>query len=225
MPQPPLRSHPRPERERLNTQMNAGVGHQFEARPVARAGSRSRAGNAMGRARSGVLDGALKSVVARGTRATSMSGIAAAGGVAKATVYNHFRTKDDVLRALLDREVDGAGGLALGGSTLREGLAAAADRVAEHPAGRTLAVREPEVLAALVSAAPNDTRARRLVADVLERHAIAPTPPRVEMVLRTLASFLACPGQREGRAAVVAVLASALVSPADEPAIVTGEEP
>ena len=31
-----------------------------------------------------------------------MSGIATLGGVAKATVYNHFRTKDEVWAALTD---------------------------------------------------------------------------------------------------------------------------
>ena len=71
-------------------------------------GPRSRAGNAMGRARAGVLDGALRSVVKQGTRATTMSGIATLGGVAKATVYNHFRTKDEVWAALVADEVDRA---------------------------------------------------------------------------------------------------------------------
>ncbi len=172
----------------------------------------------MGRARSGVLDGALQSVIARGTRATSMSGIAVAGGVAKATVYNHFRTKDEVLQALLERELDRAGGFALAGSNLCAGLAAAATQVAEHPARRTLALQEPEVLAALISAAPDDPLSRRLARNTLENYGLPPTPERVEIVLRTLSTFLACPGRKTDREALVAVLASALVAPGERSA-------
>ena len=68
-------------------------------------GTRSRAGNAMARTRAGLLDGARRAVAAQGCRQTTMNDIAACSGVAKATLYNHFRTKDDVWSALVEAEV------------------------------------------------------------------------------------------------------------------------
>jgi AcrR family transcriptional regulator len=75
------------------------------APPRRSGGTRSRAGNAMARTRAGLLDGARRAVGARGTRRTTMNDIAAQAGVAKATLYNHFRTKDDVWSALVEAEV------------------------------------------------------------------------------------------------------------------------
>ena len=77
-----------------------------------------------------------------------MSGIATLGGVAKATVYNHFRTKDEVWAALLADEVDRAVDVTDSADDLPGALAALADHLAEHPARATLAEREPDVLAA-----------------------------------------------------------------------------
>ena len=56
--------------------------------------------------RAGILSGAASCVARYGTRKTTMGDIAREGGVAKATLYNHFRTKDDVLAALLASQVD-----------------------------------------------------------------------------------------------------------------------
>ena len=108
----------------------------------------------MGRARAGVLDGAMRSVVKQGTRATTMGGIATLGGVAKATVYNHFRTKDDVWAALVAQEIDRASEAASSEEDLEAALVAVFDHLAEHPARATLAEREPDVLARLVAGAP-----------------------------------------------------------------------
>jgi len=74
------------------------------AAPVRAPGTRSRAGNAMSRTRGALLDGARRAVEASGTKIT-MAQVASASGVAKATLYNHFRTRDAVLSALLVDEV------------------------------------------------------------------------------------------------------------------------
>src|SRR5437868_13619535 len=68
-------------------------------------GLRTRAGNTMSRTREGLLDGALSAVERVGVRRLTMAAVAQRSGVAKATLYNHFRTKDEVLAALADREV------------------------------------------------------------------------------------------------------------------------
>src|SRR3954447_25997802 len=73
-----------------------------EPRPA----SRTRSGNGMTRSRACILSGAAKCIAKYGTRKTTMGDIAREGGTAKATVYNHFRTKRHVYAALLADEVD-----------------------------------------------------------------------------------------------------------------------
>ena len=55
----------------------------------------------MDRTRAGLLAGAARAFAEHGLRRSTMQSIAAAAGVAKATLYNHFRTKDEVAAALL----------------------------------------------------------------------------------------------------------------------------
>src|ERR1022692_2179669 len=59
-----------------------------------------RPGSVLARSRTAILTGAGRAVEVSGTR-VSMAQIAAAAGVAKATLYNHFRTREEVLGALL----------------------------------------------------------------------------------------------------------------------------
>lgn len=161
----------------------------------------------MGRARAGVLDGALRSVVTSGTRASTMGGIATLGGVAKATVYNHFRTKDDVWAALLAQEIDRASSVAQGAGDLTTSLRLLFDHLAQHPARATLAEREPDVLARLVAGAPADSRCRDHARVALTGFGVDAGDSEVALVLRTAASLLLAPGsavERQGLAQLVA---------------------
>ena len=115
-------------------------------------GARTRSGNAMGRTRTGLLDGAARAFAERGLRGSTMQSVAAAAGVAKATLYNHFRTKDEVARALLAAELDRLTALTAG-LPAAAALTALADEVAGHPVLRRLADDEPAVLTALLAAA------------------------------------------------------------------------
>ncbi len=105
------------------------------------------------RTRSGLLRGAAVAFAAAGLRDTTMQSIAAAAGVAKATLYNHFRTKDDVVRALLSAELrrlaEEAGSL-----PPAEALVLVADAVADHPVLRTMGRTDPALLVALLGAGP-----------------------------------------------------------------------
>jgi AcrR family transcriptional regulator len=119
-------------------------------------GTHTRAGVGMSRARAGILSGAAKCIAKYGTRKSTMGDIAVAGGVAKATVYNHFRTKSHVYAALLADEVDDlltqiAALPAPAGSaeSVVEALAFAAEWLTEHPVLRALREREPELAARL----------------------------------------------------------------------------
>jgi AcrR family transcriptional regulator len=60
----------------------------------------------MERARTQILVAAADLVTAGGPRAVTMASVARGSSVAKATVYNHFRDRDDVLHALLKTEAD-----------------------------------------------------------------------------------------------------------------------
>src|SRR4051794_24192159 len=99
----------------------------------------------MGRTRVGLLAGAARSFAEHGPRRSTMQSIATAAGVAKATLYNHFRTKDEVSAALLATELDRLTALAEG-LPLDQALAVLSDELGAHPVLRRLAETEPEVL-------------------------------------------------------------------------------
>jgi AcrR family transcriptional regulator len=105
----------------------------------------------MGRTRLGLLAGAARAFAEHGLRRSTMQSIAVAAGVAKATLYNHFRTKDEVVAALLAAELDRLIALAAA-LPLDQALAALSDELGAHPVLRRLAGTEPEVLTALLGA-------------------------------------------------------------------------
>src|ERR687890_2826907 len=96
--------------------------------PVHLPGAHTRSGNAMGRTRLGLLTGAARAFAEHGLRRSTMQSVAAAAGVAKATLYNHFRTKDQVAAALLAAELDRLTALA-SGLPLDQALSTLADEV------------------------------------------------------------------------------------------------
>ena len=102
----------------------------------------------MGRTRIAVLTGARQCLVSHGSK-TTMVDIAAAAGVAKATLYNHFRTKPEVFAALVEHEISCAAAETrelAEVSGLEVALRRLAERVGEHPVVRKLAATEPAVL-------------------------------------------------------------------------------
>ncbi|GAA0261608.1 TetR family transcriptional regulator [Cryptosporangium japonicum] len=163
-------------------------------------GTRVRAGNAMARTRASLLDAAVRLIAERGTRRTSMTDIAQAAGIAKGTLYNHFRNKDEVFAALVEAEIaliaDECRGL-----ELEDALAVAAIRLDTHPALRRVADDDPAALAALVGApleAAGWRVARACAADVLA--ACGRDPRGAELVVRWLASHLAAPDPDDAEA-------------------------
>jgi AcrR family transcriptional regulator len=104
----------------------------------------------MGRTRLGLLAGAARAFAEHGVRRSTMQSVAAAAGVAKATLYNHFRTKDEVAAALLAAELERLTVLTAG-LPLEQALASLSDELGAHPVLRRLAETEPEVLTALLA--------------------------------------------------------------------------
>jgi AcrR family transcriptional regulator len=188
------------------------------AAPQRSGGTRSRAGNAMARTRAGLLDGARRAVGAQGSRRTTMNDIAAQAGVAKATLYNHFRTKDDVWSALVEADVRkvAAECAELG---LVDALAHAARLLSEHPALRRVADAEPIALAGLLARRPTAAGWRAAEEAVRVRLA-ADGRAGDDLVLRWLASHLATPATPPSIRASAETLARGLpVDPATERAV------
>jgi AcrR family transcriptional regulator len=186
------------------------------AAPVRQQGMHTRAGNAMSRTREALLGGAAKAVATTGARIT-MAQVAAAAGVAKATLYNHFRTRDAVLAALVEHQVDQIID-AQAGKPLGTALRDAATAIAEHPVRRGLARVEPAVLASLGridDAAAGWQHARAAVGAALA----AESREGVDTVLRWLASFLLSGAGPDAIARDVAVLLAGLPALAQPPVV------
>jgi AcrR family transcriptional regulator len=183
--------------------------------PVREAGTRTRSGNAMLRTRSAILDAAAGCVERYGVRKTTMSDVAARAGVAKATLYNHFRTKDDVLGALVETQVAALGakcahvaagrplaapvpGLAMPdpGAGLAAALAHAAHQLGSSRPLRRVAADEPALLALLGT--PGEGRlwdAVRAAVTAVLTSAGAPTDrTAVDLVLRWVVAHAMWPG-------------------------------
>ena len=177
------------------------------AAPVRAKGMHTRAGNAMDRTRAALLAGAARAVEVSGTKIT-MAQVAAAAGVAKATLYNHFRTREAVLAALLVDQVD-AIVEAQAGKPLGAALVDAANAIATHPVRRGLIRVEPAVLAAI--GAIDDSAAGWQHARAALGAALADeSRDGVDTVLRWLASFLLSEAEPESIARDVAVLLAGL---------------
>lgn len=177
------------------------------AAPVRVTGTRTRAGNAMNRTRAALLVGARRAVEASGTKIT-MAQVAAGAGVAKATLYNHFRTREAVLSALLTDEIDKLIDR-VARKPLPEALEAAATALSEHPVLRALARREPATLTALARIDPTVAGWRKARDAVCAAVADADRGG-ADLVLRWLASHVVSPSTPDVIAADVEVLVAGL---------------
>lgn len=152
----------------------------------------------MARTRTAVLQGAAECIARQGARKTTMGDIAARSRIAKATLYNHFRTKDDLLSAMVEAEVRRLAADCAEAARTR-GLAAAlrvaAARLATDPALRKVAADEPAMLTALVRPGdgPGWQAARGGVTGVLAAVGRDASAGAVETVLRWLVGQVAAP--------------------------------
>jgi AcrR family transcriptional regulator len=166
----------------------------------------TRTGVAMSRTRRGLLTGARTAFAERGLKKTTMQHVAAAAGVAKATLYNHFRTKDDVATALIAFELDRLAALAAE-LPLTVAVPALAEEVGAHPVLRRLAEAEPETLVQMMG-----LDAERWTDIVLTLgSALRISRPEAELVCRWLLGLVLQPGTAPERAAQAAVVTGQLV--------------
>ena len=151
-------------------------------------GMRVRAGNSMGRTRLALLEAALTAIEKHGARKTTMSDVSRIAKVAKGTLYNHFRSKDELyaeaargaVAALSERAVAVAAA-----DGLARGLTVCAEGVATSGVLARLRADEPAVLGQVVAVAVcPETRAA--VGAVLAAAGVADDPAAVDIVLRWL---------------------------------------
>lgn len=198
-----------------------GNGSLASAAPRRQAGTRTRAGNAMARTRAGLLDGARRALVAGGVRGSTMADIANHAGVAKATLYNHFRTKRDVWEALLGEELHHLAAECAGMPSARA-LGHAATRISTHPVLRAVAGHDPQVPARMLAADRGDghwpTAGALLRRWLDQQGAVAGAAGEAEVaaagsvILRWLASFLTDPAPPDSIAGEAETLARLLPS-------------
>ncbi|SDH10168.1 TetR/AcrR family transcriptional regulator [Klenkia brasiliensis] len=191
-----------PSTEETGTHATVVLGELPLLRPRAGTGPapHTRAGATLAKTRRGLLAGAAVAFAEHGLRRATMQHVAAAAGVAKATLYNHFRTKDDVVAALLEAELQRLTTLAAGLPRERA-LLALAEEVGGHPVLRRLAVTEPEALARLLQAADGGALAGRLGS------ALFLDDDTAAVVLSWLVGLVLAPGTAQQRARQAATMA------------------
>jgi AcrR family transcriptional regulator len=177
------------------------------APPVRPAGGHTRAGNAMERTRAALLDGARRAVATSGTKIT-MAQVAAASGVAKATLYNHFRTREAVLAALLAADIRAVVD-AVADLPLPQALAGAATMVSEHPVPRALSGLDPATLVRLATVDLN-AAGWQLAHEAVRNALVAADRRGADTVLRWFASLLLNPASSAEVAGDVAALLDGL---------------
>ena len=162
----------------------------------------------MGRTRLGLLRGAARAFADRGLRGSTMQSVAVAAGVAKATLYNHFRTKDDVARALLAAELDRLTAQATG-LPLEEALVALSDELGGHLVLRRLVETEPDLLTPML--ALDGAQWAGLVGRLGE--ALGIPEDGAELVGRWLLGVVLQPGRSTTRRRSAALLVAAIAPP------------
>src|SRR5207245_2391919 len=91
-----------------------------------------------------------------GVRRATMGDVASVAGIAKGTLYNHFRTKNDLLTAAIAAGIDALGDDCVtmaagnGKAGLAQALRHAAETLSAHPALVRVAAEEPAELIRLL---------------------------------------------------------------------------
>ena len=138
-----------------------------------------------------------------------MADIANLAGIAKGTLYNHFRAKEAVFAAAIDAGVRSLTDecVTVAADDLSDALALAAERLGTQPALCRLNAEEPAAIAAMTAIDDSEpwVAARSSVKAILDAGGRDASPATVEVVLRWLVSFMGSPGRDvEAQATVIA---------------------
>jgi AcrR family transcriptional regulator len=147
----------------------------------------------MGRTRTALLEATLTAIEKHGARKATMGDVSRIANVAKGTLYNHFRSKDDLYAAAARAAVAELGQRAASVAASRglgAGLAVAATAIAGSPVLARLRSDEPAVLGAALAAAAGD-ETRSAVGAVLAAGGAGADAGAVEITLRWLLGYAA----------------------------------
>jgi len=106
----------------------------------------------MNRTSEAILDGCKTLIARHGISGASMSEIADEAEVSRATLYNHHRDKESVLRTLLEREIAALCALADSDGSSVAALAAIAERIATDPALAAIRISDPVICTQMLTA-------------------------------------------------------------------------
>jgi len=147
----------------------------------------------MGRARHEIVAAAASLIADAGVHAVTMAAVARTAGVAKATVYNHVRDRDELLSAVqsdqsaqLQQQVEA--------QPPEQRLAAAAAWLGESPVLRGLRLHDPHLVLSLSASAISDPAVLAVVGSW------TPDGSDPEAALRWLVSFAVSPAPGDSRA-------------------------
>ena len=103
------------------------------------------------RTRSAILEGTKSLIATVGFQRTNMIDIADTAEVSRATLYNHFRDKPSVLRALLESEIERVFLAIDSGISPTEALSEISRQVSSDPALERMRSTDPAVLVQMLS--------------------------------------------------------------------------
>jgi len=112
------------------------------------------------RTRTALLDGARLVLSEVGVREANMITIADRSRVARATLYNHFRDKEEILHALLDSEIARMSELAKSASNRSEVLFLLSRDIFDNGVLRKVAELEPHLIARMVTISESEKFSR-----------------------------------------------------------------
>jgi AcrR family transcriptional regulator len=181
------------------------------------------------RTRAAIVDATARCIEQSGVRKTTMSDVTAQAGVAKATLYNHFRTKDDLVAALVRSRLEQltAECCELAAAGLVPALEHAASQIDVCGPLRRVAADEPALHAAL--GAPGAgvlwDLARTGVATVLVESGAPSDGVSVDLVLRWLCGHVMWPGSPDEVSLGARLLADGLGRAPEPPTVAVVELP
>ena len=131
--------------------------------------------------RQALLDGARIVFAEVGVRNANMIEIADRSEVARATLYNNFRDKDELVAALIEDEIERMRNLIASAPDRREVLFLLANEISQNAALRKVLALEPHLIAMLaqISDTPIWNQARNILATSLRTSSVG-----VEIALR-----------------------------------------
>lgn len=105
----------------------------------------------MERTRNSILNGAREAFARHGFRRATMADVCKSAGIAKATLYNHVRTKPDLFKLMATHDINDALKRAAEETTQARGLALIAQTIAEHPLIVRARLDDPGALNAMLN--------------------------------------------------------------------------